>query len=173
MNYIERPNGMQVGEKWHPVRGRMLEIGETAPDFRLVANDQTIRTLQDYEGKIKILSCVPSLDTRVCSAQTRRFNQEAANMSEDIVILTISSDLPFAQRRWCGAEGIERTETLSSHKDMQFSDDYGVHDLDWRVNQRAVFVLDKNNKVIHAEYVPVLGQEVNFEVALDAAKHAR
>jgi thiol peroxidase len=151
----------------------VLEVHETAPDFELIANNFSVRTLKDYEGKIKILSVVPSLDTPVCSAQTRRFNQEAANLGEDVIVLTISADLPFAQKRWCGAEGIDRVETLSTYKDMKFSDDYGVHDLDWRVNQRAVFVLDKENHIVHAEYVPVLGQEVNFEAALNAVKQAK
>lgn len=173
MSYTDRPNAFMVGSAGHTVRGPVLKVHETAPDFELIANNFNVRTLKDYEGKIKILSVVPSLDTPVCSAQTRRFNQEAANLGEDVIVLTISADLPFAQKRWCGAEGIDRVETLSTYKDMKFSDDYGVHDLDWRVNQRAVFVLDKENHIVHAEYVPVLGQEVNFEAALNAVKQAK
>lgn len=173
MVYEERPNGMMLGKTGHTIRGRMLQVGEDAPDFALVANDmRTIKTLQDYEGKVKILSIIPSLDTGVCSAQTRRFNEEAASLGDEVVILTISADLPYAQKRWCGAEGISRVETLSTHRDMQFSDDYGVHDLDWRINQRAVFVLDKENKIVHAEYVVPIGDEVNFEAALAAARLA-
>jgi len=126
----------------------------------------SIKTLADYGNKIKILSIVPSLETSVCAAQTRRFNQEAASLGDEVVILTISADLPFTQKRWCGAEGIDRVETLSSHKDMKFSDDYGVHDTAWRINQRSVFVLDRDNIIRHAEYVPVMGNEVNFEAAL-------
>ena len=158
--------GMMVGGVEHPVRGEMLRVGSKAPDFALVANDMSIKTLADYGNKIKILSIVPSLETSVCAAQTRRFNQEAASLGDEVVILTVSADLPFAQKRWCGAEGIDRVETLSSHKDMKFSDDYGVHDTAWRINQRSVFVLDRDNIIRHAEYVPVMGNEVNFEAAL-------
>ncbi len=162
--------GMKVGDKEHEIRGEMLKVGEKAPDFRLVANDMSIKTLADYAGKIKILSVVPSLDTGVCAAQTRRFNQEAAALGEDVVILTISADLPFAQQRWCGAEGIDRVVTLSSYRDMKFSDDYGVHDVEWRINQRSVFVLDRDNIIQYAEYVPVIVDEVNFEAALAKAR---
>lgn len=152
MPYADRPNAFMVGSVGHTIRGPVLEVHETAPDFELTANNFSVRTLKDYEGKIKILSVVPSLDTPVCSAQTRRFNQEAANPVEDVIMLTISADLSFAQKRWCGAEGIDRVEILSTYKDMKFPDDYGVYDLDWRVNQRAVFVLDKENQIVHAEY---------------------
>ncbi|GAB4571048.1 MAG: thiol peroxidase [Anaerolineae bacterium] len=158
--------GMIVRGVEHTIRGDMLQVGQKAPDFALVANDMSIKTLADYGDKIKVLSVVPSLETSVCSAQTRRFNEEAAALGENVVILTISADLPFAQKRWCGAEGVDRVETLSTHRDMKFSDDYGVHDIEWRINQRAVFVLDGDNIVQHAEYVPEMGQEVNFEAAL-------
>jgi len=162
--------GMMVGEKEHHSQGDMLKVGDQAPDFKMTANNWTTKSLADYAGKVKIISCVPSLDTRVCAAQTRRFNEEASKLSEDVVILTVSADLPYAQRRWCAAEGIERTETLSSHLDMSFADSYGVHDTDFRITQRAVFVLDKNNFVQLAEYIPVIGQEINFDVALAKAR---
>jgi thiol peroxidase len=161
---------MIIGDKEHPVQGAMLVVGEVAPDFRLTANNWTTKTLADYAGKVKIISCVPSLDTRTCAAQTRRFNQEASDLSHDIVILTVSADLPYAQRRWCAAEGIERTETLSSHYDMSFADAYGVHVTTMRITQRAVLVLDKDNVVQLAEYVPVIGNEINFDAALAKAR---
>jgi thiol peroxidase len=106
----------------------------------------------------------------VCSAQTRRFNQEAASLGDQFVVLTVSADLPFALRRYCENEGIDRTETLSTYRDMKFADDYGVHDTDWRVCQRALFVLDRDNVVQFAEYVPVIGSEVNFDAALAKAR---
>jgi thiol peroxidase len=106
----------------------------------------------------------------VCSAQTKRFNEEAAHLDENIIVLTVSADTTFALRRYCDNEGIARTETLSTYMDMGFADAYGVHDTEWRVCQRGVFVLDKENTIRHAEYVPVLGQEINFEAALAAAK---
>lgn len=165
----DRP-GMKVGDNEHTVVGDMLETGAAAPDFTLVATDLSERSLGNYAGKVKIFSVVPSVDTGVCSAQTRRFNEEAASMGDDIVILTVSADLPFALKRYCGNEGIENTETLSTHRDMKFAEDYGVHDTDWRICQRAVVVVDQDDKVQYAEYVPVIGDEVDFEAALAKAK---
>lgn len=162
--------GMMVGPNEHNVQGPMLEVGQPAPDFELIANDHSRKHLADYVGKVKIISCVPSLDTSVCSAQTRRFNQEADALGEGVVVLTVSADLPFAQKRWCGTEGVERTETLSDHKTMQFAESYGVYDTVWRVLQRAVFVLDRDNVVQYAEYVPVIGDEVSFDAVLEKAK---
>lgn len=162
-------SGMMVGPNEHAVQGAMLEVGQTAPDFELIANDLSPKRLSDYDGKVKVISCIPSLDTGVCSAQTRRFNQEMETLSSDIVVLTVSADLPFAQKRWCGNEGIENTITLSDHRTMKFAEDYGLHDVDWRVLQRAAFVLDKNNVIQYVEYVSVIGDEVNFEAILDKA----
>ncbi|MBZ0275054.1 MAG: thiol peroxidase [Anaerolineae bacterium] len=161
---------MKVGDKEFPVQGDMLEVGAPAPDFRLTANDFSTRTLANYEGKVKILSVIPSIDTGVCSAQTRRFNQEAATLDDTVVILTVSADMPYALRRYCGNEGITGTETLSTYLDMAFADAYGVHTPRFRVCQRSVFVLDKDNVLRYAEYVPVMGHEVNFEAALEVAK---
>lgn len=162
--------GMRIGEIEHPVRGDMLPVGGAAPDFSLTANNWTMATLADYAGKVKIISVVPSLDTRVCSAQTRYFNQAASDLSEAVVILTVSADLPYAQRRWCGAEGVDRVVTLSDHKDMNFADAYGVHVYDMRICQRACFVVDKNNIVQYAEYMPVIGNEINFDAVLAKAR---
>ncbi|MCB9452026.1 MAG: thiol peroxidase [Anaerolineaceae bacterium] len=161
---------MQVGGKEYDVQGDMLEVGAPAPDFKLTANDFSTRTLADYEGKVKILSVIPSIDTGVCSAQTRRFNEEAAAFGDKVAILTVSADLPYALRRYCGNEGITGTETLSTYLDMAFADDYGVHTPRFRVCQRSVFVLDQDNVLRYAEYVPVMGQEVNFVAALAAAQ---
>ena len=162
--------GMMIGPTEHPVGGPMLNVGDKAPDFALTANDWSTKSLRDYGGKVKIISIVPSLDTRVCSAQTRRFNEEAAALGDGVVILTVSADLPYAQRRWCGAEGIERVVTLSDHKDMNFSDAYGVHVTNMRICQRACFVVDQNNIVQHVNYVPVIGDEIDFEGALSKAQ---
>jgi thiol peroxidase len=165
----DRP-GMRVGDNEHHVQNDMLQVGQSAPDFLLLTTRMQPRLLGDYGDKVKIISCVPSVDTSVCSAQTRRFNQEAASLGDPIVVLTVSADLPFALRRYCENEGIDRTETLSTYRDMKFADDYGVHDTDWRVCQRALFVLDRNNVVQFAEYVPVIGSEVNFDAALAKAR---
>ncbi|MDX2160737.1 MAG: thiol peroxidase [bacterium] len=162
--------GMKLGERELPVAAEMLQLGAPAPDFRLTANDWSIKTLADYDGEVKLISVVPSLDTRVCAAQTRRFNQEAAGLSSDVVILTISADLPYAQRRWCAAEGIDRVFTLSDHKDMNFATAYGVHVTDLRITQRSVFVLDRQNVVQYAEYVYLMGDEPTYEAALAKAR---
>ena len=161
--------GMMVGDSEHKIQKDMLQVGAPAPDFALIANDLSSKSLADYAGKVKVISVIPSIDTGVCSDQTRRFNQEAAGLS-DTVVLTVSVDLPFALGRFCGNEGIDNTETLSTHRDMQFADDYGVHDTDWRICQRAVFVLDRDNVLQHAEYIPVIGDEVNFDAALAKAR---
>lgn len=165
----DRP-GMKIGTREFPVRGDHLQPGAAAPDFRLTANNWSPRTIADYSGSIKIISVVPSLDTRVCANQTRRFNQEASALAENVVVLTVSADLPYAQARWCAAEGIDRVETLSDHKDMNFSEAYGVHVYDLRICQRAVIVVDQNNVVCHAEYMHEIGDDVNFEAALNAAR---
>jgi thiol peroxidase len=161
---------MMVGPNEHTVQGEMLEVGDEAPDFTLIDTGLQERTLADYGDKVKILSVIPSIDTSVCSEQTRRFNAEAAELGDEIAVLTISADLPFALKRYCGNEGIDNTDTLSTHRDMQFADDYGVHDVEWRVCQRALFVLDQDNVIQYAEYVPVIGDEVDFEAGLQAAK---
>jgi thiol peroxidase len=162
--------GMYVGQDELEVRGDMLKVGDSAPNFALTSNNWATKTLKDYAGKVKIFSVMPSLETRVCAAQTRRFNEEAAGLGDDIVILGISSDLPYTQRRWCAAEGVEQVETLSDHKSMGFSDAYGVHVVPLRICQRALFVVDKNNVVQYAEYVPMIGNEVTFSAALEKAK---
>ena len=162
-------SGMMVGDSEHRIQNDMLAVGSQAPDFSLVANDLSSKTLADYAGKVKIISVIPSIDTGVCATQTRRFNEEAASLS-DTVVLTVSADMPFALGRFCGAEGIENSETLSTQRDMQFADDYGVHDTAWRICQRAVFVLDQDNVLRHAEYVPVIGDEVDYDAALAKAK---
>ncbi len=161
--------GMMVGDNEHQIQNDMLAVGSQAPDFALIANDLSSKSLADYAGKIKIISVIPSIDTGVCATQTRRFNEEAASLS-DAVVLTVSADMPFALGRFCGAEGIENSETLSTQRDMQFADDYGVHDTAWRICQRAVFVLDRDNVLRHAEYVPVIGDEVDYDTALAKAK---
>ena len=163
--------GMMVGDNEHPVQNEMLSVGSVAPDFALITmNMAETRTLADYAGKVKVISVIPSIDTSVCSAQTHRFNKEAASLGDGIAVLTVSADMPYALRRYCGNEGIENTETLSTYRDMKFADDYGVHDLTWRVCQRAVFVVDQNNVIHHAEYVPVIGSEVDFDAALAKAR---
>lgn len=161
--------GLMVGDSEHPVQGDMLEVGTSAPDFILVANDLSTKSLADYGDNVKVISVVPSIDTGVCSIQTRRFNEEAAGL-DNTVVLTVSADMPFALGRFCSDEGINNTETLSTQRDMKFADDYGVHDTEWRICQRAVFVLDQGNVLQHAEYIDVIGDEVDYDTALATAR---
>ncbi|MBI5928787.1 MAG: thiol peroxidase [Chloroflexi bacterium] len=172
MTYEVRPNGVTQKGNPYTVRGSLLKVGDTAPDFTVITPTGDPRTLVNYAGKIKIISSVASLSGRICNAQTRQFNQEAANLSENIVVLTVSSDTPDEQQNWCEAAGIDRVEVLSCSADMRFSDDYGVHIVDLGMNQRSIFVLDSNNKVVYVEYVPEIAMEANLDAALAAAQLA-
>src|SRR5690606_20549350 len=121
--------------------GDEVKVGDQAPDFEVVNNDLQPVTLADYRGKVKVLLSVPSLDTGVCDQETRRFNEEAAGLGDDVVVLAISTDLPFAQKRWCAAAGVERVETLSDHRETSFGRAYGVLMDELRLLARAVFVV--------------------------------
>ena len=150
--------------------GPEIKVGQQAPDFTVLSNDLQPKTLKDYEGKVKVISVVPSLDTGVCDAQTRWFNQDATGLSDDVVVLTISMDLPFAQKRWCGAEGIENAIMLSDYFDHSFGRDYALLINEWHLLARAVFVLDADNIIRYVEYVDNINSEPNFEAAIEAAK---
>ena len=128
------------------------------------------RTLADYKGKVLVISVVPSLDTPVCDMQTRRFNTEAAKLSDNVRILTISCDLPFAQTRWCGAAGVDAVETLSDHRDLSFGTAYGVAIKELRLLSRAVFVICANGVIAYEQIVKEVTHDVDFEAALGAVK---
>ena len=162
----------QVTFKNEPITlvGKEVEVGSTAPDFTVLANDLSERTLKDYEGKKKLISAVPSLDTGVCSQQTRKFNEEAADV-QDGVVLTISNDLPFAQKKWCAAEGLKNVITLSDHRDLSFGENYGVVMKELRLLARSVFVLDKDNKVVYSEIVSEGTNHPDYDKALEAFKN--
>jgi thiol peroxidase len=147
------------------VLGTQVKLGDKAKEFTLLKNDLSESTLDDYKGKIKVLNIVPSLDTGVCDAQTRRFNKEL-NDKDDVVVITISNDLPFAQGRWCGNAGLENAITLSAHKDEVFGNDYGVLIKELRLLSRTVIVLDKNDVVTYVEYVNEGTDHPNYESAL-------
>lgn len=154
------------------VLGKKVVVGSKAPNFTLVANDSSKVTLDDSAGKVRLISVVPSLDTGICSAQTRRFNEEAAKLGENVAILTVSADLPTAQKRWCGAAGVEQVQTLSDHLDMNFGDAYGTHIKEIRLEQRSVFVVDADDVVTYVEYVPEIAQHPDYEAALAAVRAA-
>lgn len=150
--------------------GADLAVGQQAPDAALSGNDMKEVKLSSYRGKVVILSSVPSLDTPVCSRETHRFNQEAAGLGDNIAILTISMDLPFAQKRWCGAEGVDKVVTLSDHKDASFGKAYGVLMPDIRLLARALFVVDRAGVVRYKQVVPEISQEPDYEPVLAAAR---
>lgn len=160
--------------KGNPVTllGNQVKVGEKAPNFSVLANDLSAVTLDDSKGSVRLISVVPSLDTGVCDAQTRRFNEEA-NKLDNVKVLTVSVDLPFAQKRWCGANGIENVQTLSDHRDLSFGEAYGVAIQELRLLARAVFVVDSNDQVTYAEYVSEATNHPDYEAAIEAAKQAK
>jgi thiol peroxidase len=151
--------------------GPELKVGDTAPDFTLVDNGLKPVTLKDTGNQVRIISVVPSLDTPVCDAQTKRFNEEAAKLP-NADIITVSMDLPFAQKRWCGAFGVDKVKMLSDHKEGSFGANYGTLIKELRIESRAIFVLDPQNKIRHAEYVKEVADFPNYEAALAAARKA-
>lgn len=163
---------VQVTFKNKPVTllGNEVKVGDKAPDFTVLANDLTPVTLKDSEGKIRLFATVPSLDTGVCDAETRRFNEEASKLGEDVVVYTVSVDLPFAQKRWCGAAGIDRVVTVSDHKDLSFGKAYGVVIEELRLLARAVFVVDREGIVRYVEYVSETTNHPDYDAAIAAVK---
>jgi thioredoxin-dependent peroxiredoxin len=151
--------------------GPELHPGDAAPDFQLVDNNLKPVTLKDTGNQVRIISVVPSLDTPVCDAQTKRFNEEAAKLL-GVDILTVSMDLPFAQKRWCGAFGVDKVKMLSDHKEGSFGSHYGTLIKELRIESRAIFVLDPQNKIRHAEYVKEVADHPDYEAALNAARGA-
>lgn len=152
--------------------GTPVKVGDNAPDFTVLANDLSPRTLNDYNGKVIIISSVPSLDTSVCDTGARFFNQDAAKLGPNVRILTISVDLPFAQARWCGTSGATAIETLSDHKDLSFGMNYGMLIKELRLLTRGIFIIDKNKKVVYTELVNEVTHQVDFNSAIEATKKA-
>lgn len=166
---------VQITFKQNPITliGKEVKVGDTAPNFTVLANDLSPVTLNDSKGKVRLISVVPSLDTGTCDAQTRKFNESAAEIGEDVTILTISNDLPFAQKRWCAAAGIENVQTLSDHRDLSFGEAYGVAIKELRLLARAVFVVDANDKVTYVEYVSEATEHPDYDQAIAAVKSTK
>ena len=168
---MERKNVVTL--KGNPVTlvGDELKVGQKASDFKALAHDLTEKTLGDFKGKIKLIASVPSLDTPICDLQIKRFNDEASNISKDTVIIFISMDLPFAQKRFCQEFEINKIKTLSDHRDADFGVKYGVLIKELRLLARAIFLIDKDDTIRYVEYVKEIGTPPNYEAALNAIKN--
>ena len=149
--------------------GNEIKAGDQAPNFTVLANDLSPVTLEDKSDHVKVISVIPSIDTGVCDSQTRRFNESLA-MLNNVSILTISVDLPFAQRKWCASSGLEKVELLSDHRDLSFGLAYGVVIEELRLLTRAIFVIDPNNKVTYVEYVKEASNHPDYDAAIQAVK---
>jgi thiol peroxidase len=150
--------------------GTEVKTGDTAPDATLLDNDLNPVDISSYRGKICVISSVPSFDTSVCDLETRRFNQEAENLGEDVAILTVSMDLPFAQKRWCGAAGVESVATLSDHRDASFGNSYGMLIKELRLLARAVFILDREGIIKYIQVVNELSEEPDYDEIIEEIK---
>jgi len=154
------------------LEGAGVAVGARAPEFAAVDTALRTRHLSEWAGKVVVLASVPSLDTPTCSAQTRRFNEEASALGDDVVVLTLSMDLPFAQKRWCGAEGVERVVTLSDFRDRAFSAAYGLRIHENGLLARSVTVIGRDGVVRHVQIVPNLPDEPDYAAALEAVRGA-
>ncbi len=161
-----------VTMKGNPVTlvGTELKVGDQAPGFVAIDNNLSEVSLTSFRGKVCIISSVPSLDTPVCDMETRRFNDEASRLGDDVLVLTISMDLPFAQKRWCGAAGVDRVQTLSDHRDGSFGTAYGVLIDELRLLARAVFVLDQQGTIRYLELVEEIANEPDYDAVLQAVR---
>jgi thiol peroxidase len=169
---IERKDAVTRRGNSFTVIGPELKAGDKAPDFEVVNelySTNTI-TLADSAGKVRLISVIPSINTGICDAQTRRFNEEIGNYGDKVIGYTVSADLPVAQSKWCEAAGIENIKLLSDYRTMSFGSAYGTHIKDLRLEQRAVFVIDADDTIRYAEYVPEISQHPNYEAALAALR---
>lgn len=150
--------------------GNEVKVGQKAPDFNLTANDLSNVTLKSSAGKVRVISVVPSVDTPVCDLQTKRFNDEAGKLGAQAAVMTVSMDLPFAQKRWCGAAGASHVQLLSDYKDHSFGVAYGARIKELGLLTRAVFVIDAKDQVQYVEYVKEVTAHPNYDAAIAAAK---
>jgi len=165
-----RKEAVQIAGRSFDVIGDALEPGDNAPGFRLIGTDWRPVTLNDFGDSVKLISVVPSLDTSVCTLQTRRFEHESNSLDERVAVLTISADMPATQARWQEVNGLARIVFLSDYLKMSFAESYGTFVQATRQEQRSVFVLDGENKIVHAEYVPAIDNEPDYEAALTAVR---
>jgi thiol peroxidase len=166
----ERPGAITMRGNPVTLVGPEIKVGDKAPNFIALEALGSPVTLESFKNKVKVFNVVVSVDTPVCDAQTRRFNEEAAKLPDDVEIVTVSMDLPFAQKRYCGAAGIDKVKTISDYRDASFGQAYGILIKEHRLLGRAIFVVDKNDTVQHVEYVKEVTEHPNYDVALAAIK---
>ncbi len=150
--------------------GPEISVGDQAPPFTLIDNDLKPVTLDDSKGRVRLITVVPSLDTPVCDTMARRFNEEVADLSDELVVYTVSVDLPFAQKRWCGAAGIDKIQTLSDYQERSFGCDYGLLTKELKILARAVLVINRAGKIVYYELVKEVTDEPDYAAALKAVK---
>ena len=168
-----RSDFFKLGDKFVTIIGDDVKVGDVAPEFTsVVPGWGTVNPLQESRGKVVILSAVPSLDTDVCDRETRRFNEEASKLSDDIIIYTISTDFPMAQKRWCSASGVDKVKVVSDVVNAEFGEKYGVLIKDRRYFRRSVFIVGRDGKLTYVKYLPTLGEEPNYDEVIAAAKEA-
>ena len=166
-----RNDFFKIGDKFATILGDDVKIGDEAPEFTaMITGWREVTPLQDSRGKVIILCAVPSIDTETCDIETRRFNEEAASLSSDIVIYVVSTDFPFAQKRWCGARGVERVRLVSDVLETEFGIKYGLLIKERRFFRRAVFIVNRKGFLTYVNYLPILGQEPDYGEVLEAAK---
>ena len=167
---MERENAITFKGDPLTLVGSEVSVGTTAPDFSAVANDLSSYKLSDDKGKVIVIASVPSLDTGICDKETRKFNELAASLGDNVVILTISMDLPFAQARWCGAAGVERVKTVSDYKEADFGNKYGLLIKELHLLARAVLVIDPQGAIQYYQLVPEIAQEPDYDAVIEAVK---
>jgi len=165
---VERPGVITMKGRPLTLVGQEVQVGDLAPDFEVIANDLSPFKFSTLKGTVCVISAVPSLDTPTCDIETRWFNEEAAKLGPEVAILTISMDLPFAQRRWCGAAGVDRVKTYSDHREAAVGQAYGVLIKELRLLARAVFVVDKAGTLRYMQLVKELANEPNYDEVLKA-----
>ena len=168
----ERNGAVSLKGRPYTVLGPQLKPGDKVAEVTLGNKgfDGMGKLLESTRGKMRLINVVPSLGSSVCDTQTRRFNEEAAGLGEDVVVVTVSVDMPHVQAEWCAAKGVERIVMLSDHRDMAFGDAFGTHVKELRVEQRSVFVVDRDDIVRYVEYVPEIAQQPNYEAAVKAVR---
>ncbi len=176
---IERKDVIKLGDAFDTVIGEDVQVGQTAPAFKAQAGSwpgkapfTELDVLAQTAGKVRILTPLPSLNTSVCDTETRRFNQEAAALGDDVVVIAISTDLPSTQKSWCAGAGVERVYAVTDHMDLDFGGKYGTWMKERRWHRRAVFVVGKDDTLVYVDYMPTIGDQPNYADVLAAARHA-